>query len=246
MAANFFFPVMWQTLMMLAATACHTQWHHNATQRLWILEWEIAAELITDSLSPSTIVGPLIGAPRCRSARHKSTTCSVHVLTATCSNPNVVAVSTATCHGDTWTILPLIWLESPWQFTTFGHKLARQTVSVTGWNQSRAFLWSCVLGFAPHSVLLTSSGANVVLRRQSWWLWRKEAVIWIFWEGLLSVVLWMVVVNCQKGVVDFLDGLVNLIKMHLNLIYHEFFICDVHRQLVFWNIAVGKLCPKIK
>jgi len=56
----------------------------------------MAAESITDSLSPSTIVGPLIGTPRYRSVRCKSMTCSVHVLAATCSEPNV-AVSTVDC-----------------------------------------------------------------------------------------------------------------------------------------------------
>jgi len=57
----------------------------------------MAAELITDSLSPSTIVPPLTGAPSCRSARRKSMTCSVHVLAVTCSEPNA-AVSTVDCN----------------------------------------------------------------------------------------------------------------------------------------------------
>jgi len=83
-------------LIVPATTACHTQWWDNATQRLCILEWGMAAELITDLLSPSTIVGPLIGTPRCRSVRCKSMTCSVHVLVATYSEPNV-AVSTVNC-----------------------------------------------------------------------------------------------------------------------------------------------------
>jgi len=34
------------------------------------------------------------------------------------------------------------------------------------------------------------------------------------------MVLQTVVVNCEKQVVDFLEGPVNLIKMHLRLIYH--------------------------
>jgi len=57
----------------------------------------MAAELITNSLSPSTIVGPLIGTPRYRSVRRKSMTCSVHVLAVTCSELNV-AVSTVDCN----------------------------------------------------------------------------------------------------------------------------------------------------
>ena len=56
----------------------------------------MAAELITDLLSPSTIAGPLIGTPRHRSARCKSMSCSVHVLAATHSDP-IVAVSTVDC-----------------------------------------------------------------------------------------------------------------------------------------------------
>jgi len=56
----------------------------------------MAAELITDSLSPSTIVGPLIGPPSYRSVRRKSMTCLVHVLAATYSDLNV-AVSTVDC-----------------------------------------------------------------------------------------------------------------------------------------------------
>jgi len=113
-----------------------------------------------------------------------------------------------------------------------------------GQNQSRAFLWSCVLGFALCSILLSSSGADIVLCQQSWWLWRKEAVIWIFWEGLSRAVLRTVVVNCQKREVDFLEGPVNLIKMHLSCISHKFLICDTHRQLLWWNIAVGNFTPK--
>jgi len=84
--------------------------------------------------------------------------------------------------SDRWTILPVIWLESRRRFPSFRHELARQTVSVTGRNQSRAFLWSCALGVEPCSISLSSSGTNVVLRQQSWWLWRKVAVIWIFWR----------------------------------------------------------------
>jgi len=57
----------------------------------------MAAELITDLLSPSTIVGRSTGALRCRSARRKSMTCSVNVLVATHSEPNV-AVSTVDCN----------------------------------------------------------------------------------------------------------------------------------------------------
>jgi len=56
----------------------------------------MAAELITDSLSPSTIAGPSMGTLRCRIVRRKSMTCSVHVLAATCSKPNA-AVSTVDC-----------------------------------------------------------------------------------------------------------------------------------------------------
>jgi len=95
-SAGFFLPAMWWMLMMPAATACRTRWWDKATQRLCILEWGMAAELITDSLSPSIVVGPLIGAPRHRSARRKSMICSVHVLAATHSEPNV-AVSTVDC-----------------------------------------------------------------------------------------------------------------------------------------------------
>ena len=107
---------------------------------------------------------------------------------------------------DRWTILPMIPLESQWEFTSFRHELARQTVHVAGRNQSRTFLWSCVLGFARCGVLLSSSGADIVLHWWSWWVWRKEAVIWVFWEGVLFVILRMGVVNCQKQAVDFLEG----------------------------------------
>ena len=58
---------------------------------------------------------------------------------------------------DRWTILPVIQLESQWRFTSFRHELVRQTVSVTGWNQHRDFLWSCALGVALCSVPLSSS-----------------------------------------------------------------------------------------
>jgi len=66
---------------------------------------------------------------------------------------------------DRWTILPLIQSESWWWFTSFRHELARQTVSVTGQNQSRVFLWSCALDFALRSVLLSSFGTNNVFHR---------------------------------------------------------------------------------
>jgi len=61
---------------------------------------------------------------------------------------------------------------------------------------------------------------------------RKEAVIWIIQKDMVCTVLQMAVVNCQKRVVDFLEGLVNLIKMHLSLISYEFLICDMHMQLL--------------
>jgi len=73
----------------------------------------MAAQLITDSWSPSTIVGPLMGAPRCRSTRRKSMTCSVQVLAATCSEQNV-AVSTVDCdleHQSTGVLLS--WWTTP-------------------------------------------------------------------------------------------------------------------------------------
>jgi len=95
--AKFFFPAMWWMSMMPAATACCTRWQDNATQRSLIFEWGMDAELITNSLSRSTTVAPLTGAPRCRSERRKSMTCLVHVLVATCSEPNV-AVWTVDCN----------------------------------------------------------------------------------------------------------------------------------------------------
>jgi len=135
---------------------------------------------------------------------------------------------TVKCHckgrkkHDQWTILPVTQPESWWWSTSFRHKLARQTLSVTDWNQSRTFLWSCALGSAWCVILLGSLGADDVLRRQSWWLWRKEAVIWIFWEGVTCAVLWTMVVNCPNTAVDLLEGPVNLIKMHLSWLLARF------------------------
>jgi len=43
----------------------------------------------------------------------------------------------------------------------------------------------------------------------------------------------MVVVNYQKRAVDFPEGPVNLIKMHLSLNSYKFLTCESHRQL-FW------------
>jgi len=98
---------------MPAATAYHARWYSNATQRLCILEWGMAAELITDSLSPKIIVAPLIGTPRYRSVRCKSMTCSVHVLAATCSEPNV-AVSIVDCNLECQSIGVLLnWWRMP-------------------------------------------------------------------------------------------------------------------------------------
>jgi len=57
----------------------------------------MAAELTTDLLSPSIIVHPLNDTSNCWSAMHKSMICSVHVLAATHSDPNV-AVSTVDCN----------------------------------------------------------------------------------------------------------------------------------------------------
>jgi len=103
---------MWWMLMMPAATACRTS-QDNATQRLCILEWGMAAELITNLLSPSTIVGPSIGTLRHRSARHKSMTCSVHAVAATCFEPNV-AVSTVNCNLEDQSIGVLLsWWRMP-------------------------------------------------------------------------------------------------------------------------------------
>jgi len=64
-----------------------------------------------------------------------------------------------------------------------------------------------------------------------------------FWEGLLCAVLWIVVANCPKWAVDFVRIRSFLIKMHVSLISHEFLICDIHTQLLWWNIAVGNFGP---
>ena len=53
-----------------------------------------------------------------------------------------------------------------------------------------------------------------------------------------------VAVDSQKRAVDFFEGPVNLIKMHLTLICHKFLICDMCRQWLWRNIAVGKCRPK--
>jgi len=42
--------------------------------------------------------------------------------------------------SDRWTILPVIQSDSQWRFPSFRCELSRQTVSVTGRNQSHAFL----------------------------------------------------------------------------------------------------------
>jgi len=65
-----------------------------------------------------------------------------------------------------------------------------------------------------------------------------------FGEGLLCAVLRTVVVNCPKRAVDFVRIRSFLIKMHLSLISYEFLICDVHRQLLWWNIVVGNFRSK--
>jgi len=85
--------------------------------------------------------------------------------------------------SDRCAILPVIQWKSRCRFTSFRLELARQMVAVTGQNQSSTFLWSCVLGFAMCSVPLSSSGANIIAL-QSWWLERKEVVIWIFREHM--------------------------------------------------------------
>jgi len=96
----------------------------------------MTAELITDSLSPSIIVGPSTGTPRCRSARRKSMTCSVHVLAATCSKPNV-AVSTVDCNLEHQSIGVLLsWWRTPatdLPLTRSWHRLASKCdVTVAG------------------------------------------------------------------------------------------------------------------
>jgi len=58
-------------------------------------------------------------------------------------------------------------------------------------------------------------------------------------EGLLCAILRIVVVNSQKRAVDLVRIRSFLIKMCLSLISYKFLICDTHRQLLWWNIAVG-------
>jgi len=58
-------------------------------------------------------------------------------------------------------------------------------------------------------------------------------------EGLFCAILRIVAVNSQKRVVDFVRIRSVLIKMHLSLISCKFLIYDMHRQLLWWNIAVG-------
>jgi len=41
----------------------------------------------------------------------------------------------------------------------------------------------------------------------------------------------------------FHQGLVNVIKVHLKMISHVFLVCDMHRQLLWWNIVVGNFTP---
>ena len=62
-------------------------------------------------------------------------------------------------------------------------------------------------------------------------------------EGVLCAFLQAVTVNCPKRAVSFLRARSILVKMHLSLVYYKFLICDIHRQLLWWNIVVGNFRP---
>jgi len=164
---------------------------------------------------------------------------STHILNTHCANNNCDSCPQMTLWLIArWMILAVIQLDSLWWFTSFRHKLARQTVSVTGQSQSCTFLWSCALGcMLLRSMLLSSSGTNNALCR------RKRS-FWIFREDMSCASLRMVVVNYQKRAVDFPEGPVNLIKMHLSLNSYKFLTCESHRQLFWWIIVVGNFAPK--
>jgi len=143
-------------------------------------------------------------------------------------------------------LLDVIQSESRWWFTSFGHELAKQTVSVTRRNQSRTF-----------SVKLCAAFCAAQRAAQFLWHWQCVALLilmtrkenmWSFrcsvQEDMPGVVLWTVVANCQQWAFDFLEGPVNLIKMHLHFVSRAFLICDTHMWLLWWNIAVGKFAPK--
>jgi len=84
--------------------------------------------------------------------------------------------------SERWAILPVIWPKSRWQFPSFWHELVRNPACVTSWKPFCDLLWSCALSSMLRSIPLGSPGANNEQRWQSWWLWRKEAAIWIFWR----------------------------------------------------------------
>ena len=86
---------------------------------------------------------------------------------------------------ETCAILPVIRPESRWRFPSFRHELVRKPACVTSWKPFCDLLWSCTLSSMLCGIPLGSPGADNEQRRQSWWLWRKEAVIWILLRRLV-------------------------------------------------------------
>jgi len=79
-------------------------------------------------------------------------------------------------------ILSVIRPESRWQFPSFRHESVRKPAYVMSWKPFCDLLWFCAMVC---SIRLGSPGTDNEQRRWFWWLWRKEAVIWILLRRLV-------------------------------------------------------------
>ena len=138
--------------------------------------------------------------------------------------------------SERWTILLVIRPKSRWQFRRFRHESRAESPSAIFCEVAH---WvPCCAAF--HLVPLVPTMSNIDNLDDCG---EKKRSFGSFWEGLLCAVLRIVVATCPKRAVDFVRIRSFLVKMCLSLISYEFFICNMHTQLLWWNIAVGNFRP---